>query len=90
MLCIWWDQLGVVYYALLKPSAKITRERYRTQLMCLSRALKKKWPQYQERHDKIILQHEHESKNGSIRGSPQKIHRFFEMVSNNCQKDGKK
>ena len=29
------------------------------------------------------------SKNGSIRGSPQSTHRFFEMVSNKWQKDGK-
>ena len=30
------------------------------------------------------------SKNGSIRGSPQKTHRFFEMVYVKCLKDGKK
>ena len=30
------------------------------------------------------------SKNGSIRRSPQKTHHFFEMISNNFQKDGKK
>ena len=24
MLCIWWDQLGVVYYELLKPTETIT------------------------------------------------------------------
>ena len=30
------------------------------------------------------------SKNGSIRGSTQKTHRFFEMVSDNCQNDEKK
>ena len=57
MLCIWWDQLSVVSYELLKPSETITGDRYRTQLMRLSRALKKKRPQYQERHDKVILQH---------------------------------
>lgn len=33
MLCIWWDQLGVVYYELLQPNETITGERYRTQLM---------------------------------------------------------
>ena len=57
MLCIWWDQLSVVYYELLKPSKTITGDRYRMQLMRLSRALKEKRPQYQERHDKIIFQH---------------------------------
>ena len=58
MLCIWWDQLGVVYYELLKPIETIRGDRYRTQLMRLSRALKKKWPQYQEIHDKVIFQHD--------------------------------
>jgi len=58
MLCIWWDQLGVVYYELLKPNETITGDRYRMQLMRLSRALKEKRPQYQERHDKVILQHD--------------------------------
>ena len=56
MLCIWWDQLGVVYYELLKPTETITGDLYRTQLMRLSRALKDKRPQYNERHVKMILQ----------------------------------
>ena len=30
------------------------------------------------------------SKSGWIRESPQKTHRFFKMVSENCQKDGKR
>ena len=58
MLCIWWDLLGVVYYELLKSSETTTEDRYRTQLMRLSQALKEKRPQYQERHDKVILQHD--------------------------------
>ena len=49
MLCIWWDQLGVVYYELLKPTETITGDRYRTQLMRLSRELKDKRSQYNER-----------------------------------------
>ena len=57
-LCIWWNQLGVMYYKLLKPSVTITGDRLRTQLMRLSRALKEKQPQYHERHDKVILQHD--------------------------------
>jgi len=55
MLCIWWDQLGVVYYELLKPNETITGALCRTQLMKLSRALKKKRAHYYSRHDKIIL-----------------------------------
>ena len=46
MLCIWWDQLGMVYYELLKPSETITANRYQMQLMRLSRALKVKRLQY--------------------------------------------
>ncbi|GFX03886.1 mariner Mos1 transposase [Trichonephila clavipes] len=58
MLSIWWDQLGVVYCELLKPTETITGDSYRTQLMRLSRALKDKRLQYNERHDKVILQHD--------------------------------
>ena len=58
MLCIWWDQLGVVYYELLQPNETITGEVYRRQLMRLSRALKVKRPETVARHDKVILQHD--------------------------------
>lgn len=58
MLCIWWDQLGVVYYELLKPNERITGEVYRRQSMRLSRALREKRPQYSDRHNKVILQHD--------------------------------
>ena len=58
MFCIWCYQFDVVYYELFKPSVTITEDRYRTQLMRLSRALKEKRPQYQERHDKVILQYD--------------------------------
>ncbi|GBP66328.1 Mariner Mos1 transposase [Eumeta japonica] len=54
MLSIWWDQLGVVHHKLLKPTETITGDRYRTQLMRLSRALKDKRSKYNERHDKVI------------------------------------
>jgi len=36
----------------------ITGERYRLQLMRLSGALRKKRPQYEQRHEKVILQHD--------------------------------
>ena len=58
MLNIWWEQLGVVYYELLKLSETITGDRYRTQSMGLSRTLNEKRPQLQERHDEVILQHD--------------------------------
>jgi len=46
-----------MYYELLKPSETITGDLYRKQLMPLSRALKDKHLQYNERHNKVILQH---------------------------------
>lgn len=58
LLCIWWDQQGVIYYELLKPNETITGDRYRRQLMCLSRALKEKRSLYEQRHDKVILLHD--------------------------------
>jgi len=58
MLCIWWDQKGVVYYELLQPGDTITGDRYRLQLMRLSRALREERPEYKQRHDKVILLHD--------------------------------
>ena len=42
MLCIWWDQRGIIYYELLKPSETITGDRYWLQLIRLNQALKEK------------------------------------------------
>jgi len=58
MLCTWWDQKGLVYYELLKPGDSITGDRYRLQLIRLSRALREKQPEYEQRHDKVILLHD--------------------------------
>jgi len=58
MLCIWWDQKGVVYYELLKPGETITGDRYRQQLVQVNRELKEKRPEYAKRHDKVIFQHD--------------------------------
>lgn len=58
MLYIWWDQLGVIYFELLKPNETINGDRYRLQLMRLNRALKEKRSQYEERHEKVILLHD--------------------------------
>jgi len=52
MLCIWWDQKDLVYYE-LKPGDSITGDRL--QLTRLSRALWEKRPEYEQRHDKVIL-----------------------------------
>ena len=53
-----WSAAKNGYYELLKPSETITGDRYRTQLMHLSWALKEKRPLYQERHNKVILWHD--------------------------------
>ena len=58
MLCIWWDMKEVVYYELLKQGETITGEVYRQQLMGLKQALAAKRPEWDNRHDKIILQHD--------------------------------
>lgn len=56
MLCIWWDQKGVIYYELLKPGETITGERYRQQLIKLNAEIKKKRPEWETRHESIIFQ----------------------------------
>ena len=58
MLCIWWDQKGVLYYKLLKPGETINRERYRTRLIRLKRAIAEKRPEYAARHEAIIFHHD--------------------------------
>ena len=55
MLCIWWDQKGVLYYELLKPGETINGERYRTKLIRLKRAIAEKRPEYATRHEAIIF-----------------------------------
>jgi len=55
---LWWDQKGLVYYELLKPGDSITSDRYRLQLIRLSHALREKRPEYEQRHDKVILLHD--------------------------------
>ena len=52
------EDADVIYYELLKLNETMTGERYRTKLMRLSRALRKKRPQYEQRHEKVILQHD--------------------------------
>ena len=52
------EDADVIYYELLKPNETITGKRFRTQLMRLSRALREKRPQYEQKQEKMILQHE--------------------------------
>ena len=58
MLCIWWDQKGVLYYELLKPGETINGGRYRTKIIRLKRAIAEKRPEYATRHEAIIFHHD--------------------------------
>lgn len=58
LLCIWWDQKGIVYHQLLKEKETITGELYKQQIIFLSEQLKNKRPEYANRHDKVIFQHD--------------------------------
>ena len=58
LLCVWWDQLGVIYHELLKPSETVTADRYQRQLTNLARALTLKRPETESRHEKVILLHD--------------------------------
>jgi len=55
MLCIWWDQKGVVYYELLKPNETVTADRYRTQLIKMEHALKNKRPRIASKREKVVF-----------------------------------
>lgn len=44
LLCIWWDQRGVVHYEFLQPGETVTAERYCQQLIRVSDALDAKRP----------------------------------------------
>ena len=39
MLCVWWDQKGIIYYELLNPKETINASIYSRQLTSLSQAL---------------------------------------------------
>lgn len=58
MLCIWWDQKGVLYYELLKSGETVNIARYRQQIINLNHALIEKRPEWARRHGKVILQHD--------------------------------
>jgi len=58
MLCIWWDQKGVIHYELLEPGQTINGDFYRQQLIRLKRAIAEKRPEYATRHESIIFHHD--------------------------------
>nr|KAF6369023.1 hypothetical protein mMyoMyo1_010429 [Myotis myotis] len=58
MLCIWWDQEGVVCYELLKPGETVNTECYQQQIINLNHSLIMKQPECARRHSKVILLHD--------------------------------
>lgn len=55
LLCIWWDQHGILYYELLQPDETVTDEQ---QLVQLHNQLVVKRPEWSDRHDKVVLLHD--------------------------------
>ena len=101
MLCVWWDQCGVVYFEVLKPGETVNTDRYRQQIINLNHALIEKRPEWARRHGKVILQNDnapsHTAKvvkntlkalNWEILSRPPYKKSFFGMVSMICLKDG--
>lgn len=58
LLCIWWDQRGILYYELLQPGETVTANRYEQQLVQLRNQIGAKRPEWADRHDKVILLHD--------------------------------
>lgn len=58
MLCVWWDQEGIIYYELLKVGETVNADRYKQQLIDLNRVMLRKRPQYQKRQHKVIFLHD--------------------------------
>ena len=55
LLCIWWDQRGVIHYELLRPGEMVTAEHYKQQLIRVSDALEEKRPHNNKGRRKVIL-----------------------------------
>ena len=58
MLCVWWDQKGIIYYELLEPKQIVTANLYSQQLMRLSLALETKRPYRDKGKRNVILLHD--------------------------------
>lgn len=61
MLCVWWDQKGIIYYELLKPGESVTTERYKQQLINLNDSINKNRAEYSKRQHKVIFLHDNAS-----------------------------
>lgn len=57
MLCIWWDQHGVIDYELLQPDQPVNAQIYQLQIMRLNSALHEKRSDYFMTNNKVVFQH---------------------------------
>jgi Transposase. len=57
MLCVWWDQSGIVYYKLLEPGKTVNAQRYHQEMINLNHALIEKRLEWAKRHGKVIVLH---------------------------------
>ena len=55
MLCVFWDQRGMIWYELLKPGETVDGARYQRQLADLNSAIHRKRPEYADRRHKVIF-----------------------------------
>lgn len=55
MLCVFWDQRGVIWYDLLQPGQTVNSERYQQQLADLNEAIRQKRPEYEARQHQVIF-----------------------------------
>jgi histone-lysine N-methyltransferase SETMAR len=58
MICVWWDQKGVIYWELLEPKQTVTANLYSQQLVRLSQVLERKRPYNGKGNRKVILLHD--------------------------------
>jgi Transposase. len=55
MLCVWWDQSGIVYCKLLEPGETVSAQRYHQEMIYLNHALIEKRTEWAKRYGKVIL-----------------------------------
>lgn len=58
MLCVFWDQAGLVYYELLQPGETVDAPCYQRQLSSLEQAVRQKRPQSRLSREKPLLLHD--------------------------------
>ncbi|UYV78799.1 hypothetical protein LAZ67_16002821 [Cordylochernes scorpioides] len=64
LLCIWWDQHGILYYELLQPV--VTSHHYQ-QLTQLRQEIAVKRPEWAQRHGKLMLLHDNAAEEDNAR-----------------------